>query len=150
MKTPEKLTEDFNYICDAIENGVALRYAVKGFMGIRQFYELIEVDEAKRKQYARACELRAETIFEEIIEISDESNADLTIGEKGNLIIDGEAVQRSRLRVDARKWYLSKLQPKKYGDKIDVTTDGEKINNDAIDYSKLSDAVLEEITRARS
>jgi len=36
-------------------------------------------------------------------------------------------VQRDRLRVDTRKWYLSKIMPKKYGDKLDVTTREEKL-----------------------
>ena len=34
-----------------------------------------------------------------------------------------------RLKIDAKKWKLSKLAPKKYGDKIDVTTQGEKLNS---------------------
>ena len=33
---------------------------------------------------------------------------------------NGEAVARSRLRVDARKWVAAKLLPKKYGEKVDV------------------------------
>lgn len=41
-------------------------------------------------------------------------------GESIGWVVNGEAVQRSKLRVDARKWALSKLLPKKYGDKIDV------------------------------
>jgi len=36
-------------------------------------------------------------------------------------------MQRSRLRVDVRKWALSKMNPKKYGDKVDHTTGGEKL-----------------------
>ena len=40
-----------------------------------------------------------------------------------------EFINRSKVRIDARKWMLGKMQPKKYGDKLDVTTDGEKINN---------------------
>ena len=39
-------------------------------------------------------------------------------------VVNGEAIQRSRLRVDARKWLLSKLAPKKYGDKIETTLQG--------------------------
>jgi hypothetical protein len=34
------------------------------------------------------------------------------------------AVQRARLKVDTRKWLLSKLQPKKYGDKLDMNVAG--------------------------
>jgi hypothetical protein len=30
-----------------------------------------------------------------------------------------EGVQRSRLRIDTRKWVLSKMKPKRYGDKVE-------------------------------
>ena len=33
---------------------------------------------------------------------------------------DGEHVQRARLRIDSRKWLMSKMAPKKYGDRIEV------------------------------
>jgi hypothetical protein len=67
--------------------------------------------------YARAIELRAERWAEEIVEISDDMSKDqLPDGS-----IDHEHVQRSRLRVDTRKWLLSKLLPKKYGDRVELT-----------------------------
>lgn len=119
--------EEFEYICMAIENGKAARHAIQDFMSTQTFYAMLSGDEEKSKRYARACEARADAIFDEIIDIADSSNADLIMNDKGGLTVDGEAVQRSRLKIDARKWVLSKLQPKKYGDKIDVTTDGEKI-----------------------
>lgn len=93
------------------------------------FLDWVSEDDELAKQYARAMEVRADKIFDEIIEIADESNNDVTIGDDGKLHVDGETVSRSRLRVDARKWALSKMMPKKYGDKLDVTTDGEKLNN---------------------
>jgi hypothetical protein len=46
-----------------------------------------------------------------------------TFNEKGESIgwkLNGEAVQRSRVRIDARKWIVSKLLPKKYGESIDL------------------------------
>lgn len=35
--------------------------------------------------------------------------------------------QRARLIIDTRKWVSSKLKPKKYGDKIDMTTNGKDL-----------------------
>jgi hypothetical protein len=32
---------------------------------------------------------------------------------------DNAAVQRARLRVDTRKWLMSKLAPRKYGDRVE-------------------------------
>lgn len=78
-------------------------------------------------QYTRAREQRAENIFEEIIDIVDCEDHDMTVDENGNPRINHDVIQRDRLRVDARKWMLGKMQPKKYGDKLDVTSDGEKM-----------------------
>jgi len=40
------------------------------------------------------------------------------------LTVDHEHIQRARLRVDTRKWILSKMLPKVYGDKFQVGGDG--------------------------
>jgi hypothetical protein len=73
-----------------------------------------------REQYARAREAQAERLAEEILTIADDGTADWTVGERGQEVLNAEAVARSRLRVDARKWLASKLAPKKYGEKIAV------------------------------
>lgn len=81
-----------------------------------------------RKMYARSKEDQADYLAEEIIEIADDSSNDLErIDDFGNRIENKEFVNRSRLRVDARKWVAAKLKPRKYGDKVDVTTDGDKL-----------------------
>lgn len=84
------------------------------------------------ERYARARERRADNIFEEIIDIVDCEDHDMTVDEKGNPRVNHDVIQRDRLRVDARRWMLGKMQPKKYGDKIDVTSDGEKIETTII------------------
>lgn len=77
-------------------------------------------------QYARARELQADTLFEEILEIADDSTGDRkVVGEEGKEVCDTEFVQRSRLRVDARKWMAGKMAPKKYGEKVDVNHQGD-------------------------
>lgn len=84
----------------------------------KTFFEWIDKDENKRNQYARAMELRAELIFEEIMDIADDQVADVLINDKGEEIINHNVINRARLRVDARKWMLGKMNPKKYSDKI--------------------------------
>jgi hypothetical protein len=76
-----------------------------------------------RDQYARAREIQAETLVDEILEISDDGRNDYMAsqGEGEDTLayrLNGEHVQRSRLRVDSRKWFASKVAPKKYGDKV--------------------------------
>ena len=71
-------------------------------------------------RYARAMEARTELLVDEITDIADDGENDtITRTDKhGNEYeaINQEWVQRSRLRIDARKWVASKLKPKKYGD----------------------------------
>jgi hypothetical protein len=59
--------------------------------------------------------VQADYMAEEILEIADDGRNHWTKREDGSAAVNAEVVQRSRLRVDARKWLMSKLQPKKYG-----------------------------------
>jgi len=68
-------------------------------------------------QYTRAREVQAEVWADEIIDISDENDRDWIKGKDGQEIVNSEAIQRAKLRVDSRKWYLSKVLPKKYGER---------------------------------
>lgn len=82
-----------------------------------------------RDQYARAREIQAETLVDEIIEISDDATNDWMVrnskgGEDSGWLLNGEHVQRSRLRVDSRKWFASKVAPKKYGDRTHTEISG--------------------------
>ena len=88
------------------------------------FFEWLKDDDGKANQYARACEVRAEGIFEDILEIADNSSNDTIYTDKGE-IPNSEWIARSRLKVDARKWMLGKMNPKKYGEKIQQEHSGE-------------------------
>ncbi len=81
-------------------------------------------------QYAKARELQAEHLFDEMLDIADDGSNDWHEIEtkSGRLIdvIDHEAINRSRLRIDTRKWYLSKVLPKKFGERPgDITINNE-------------------------
>lgn len=130
----EEKTNLINDICQRVSNGEALRTVLQSsdMPDSTTFYNWIDSDEEKSKQYARATSERADAIFEEILEIADENNADVYVDDAGEAKIDGNTVQRSKLKVDARKWMLSKMQPKKYGDKLDLTSKGGKIQNQQI------------------
>lgn len=67
-------------------------------------------------QYARARKMRLDAWVDDIIEIADDGTNDYYEDSKGNLKFDQENVNRSRLRVDTRKWIMAKLNPEKYGD----------------------------------
>lgn len=75
------------------------------------------------KSYVRARELQAEFMAEQILKIADDSSEDLmAIGMPGQerKVENREVTNRSKLRVDTRKWLLAKLHPKKYGDKVEL------------------------------
>lgn len=122
--------EDKNKILDSvfkeIENGSSLRLACKkNKIPPKTFYEWIDDNPDKSKQYARALELRAELKFESIEEdYMTEPQRDAETGR-----IDPAWVNLQRLKIDAKKWELSKMMPKKYGDRIDIdhTTKGKEI-----------------------
>lgn len=90
-------------------------------------------------QYTRAKEEQADYLIEEMIDIADDGSNDLMTIAKGNEyyeVENKEVTSRSKLRVETRKWIASKLKPKKYGEKLDVTTDGEKLNQQLIIQGK--------------
>lgn len=106
-------------ICTGIAMGKSAR-AMCIELGISQrvLWNWLASDEKFMQQYARAKDLCADVYAEEVIEISDDSAKDTYIDEKGREMVNQEVVARARLRVDARKWYASKLAPKKYGDRV--------------------------------
>lgn len=131
-KGKEKKEQLFNEVLiDISENGKSAIAALKGRLSTQTFFDLLTDDE-KSKRYARACEMRAEVMANEIIDISDDQENDVIITLDGNEIVNHNVINRSRLRVDTRKWLLSKLQPKKYGDKIDVTSDNKPLTTPVI------------------
>lgn len=140
--TQKEREEIVERVCEYIvENNAPLRHALElhDRPTRKTFYKWLDENEDFVNQYMRACEERADVIFEEILDIADESNADVSISDEGQIIKNGDIVQRSRLRIDARKWMLGKMQPTKYGDKIDVTSGGEKLQQAIINIDPLND-----------
>lgn len=68
-------------------------------------------------QYARARKIQAEDLADEIFAVADDGSNDWQETKFGPMV-NAENINRSRLRVDTRKWYLSKVLPKIYGDKL--------------------------------
>lgn len=135
---------------DIAKNKLSLSKACdKANLEKSSFYEWIDSDKEFNNQYARATEERQTGLFEEILDIADESERDIITGEDGKEKVDWEVIGRSKLRIDARKWILSKMNPKKYGEKVDLTSDNKPLNNQP-DLSKLSKeelSLLAEIER---
>ena len=128
----EEIEKVFEEILEYIEDGKSLRSILKAsdMPSSRTFFKWIDDDKEKVKRYARAMEIRADSIFEDILEIADDGTNDFMTITKGDVeynVEDREVTNRSRLRVDARKFFLSKVLSKKYGDKLDLTSDGDAL-----------------------
>lgn len=126
---PSKYTPELaDRICSQLASGDSLRTVCKDdsmpcvasvFNWLRTYPEFLA-------QYTRAKEEAADAFVEEMLDISDDGRNDWMekLGKDGEPIgwqLNGEHVNRSRLRVDTRKWIASKLKPKKYGDKVALT-----------------------------
>ena len=87
-------------------------------------FERVGKDVNAMQQYNLALSLRADTHAEELLTISDDGTNDTYTDDEGNVRVDTDVIARSKLRVDTRKWLISRMDPKKYGDKqtIDLNT----------------------------
>ncbi len=103
--------------------------------------------------YAQARRNQAQIFADEIIEISDNSALDSTVNDDGHVVCDHEYIQRSRLRVDSRKWIACKLIPKVYGDKVtnELTgADGKPIqteNKTSVKIEAIDDRIKDILTK---
>lgn len=82
-----------------------------------------------RFQNAKFCHLynkaklyQAEILADEIVDIADEISHDVVYTKDGTPQCNTEYVNRSRLRIDARKWKASKLEPQRYGDRQEISS----------------------------
>lgn len=76
--------------------------------------------------YARARELGYDMLAEDILRIADTPVVGTKTVSKatGLEITEGDMIEHRRLQVDTRKWMLSKMLPKRYGDKVEQTVQG--------------------------
>lgn len=89
------------------------------------FLRWVSEDEGLAEQYTRAMQVRADTHFSEIVEISDKQEIGTveTAKEWGTEIKTADMVEHRRLRIDARKWVIARMNPRKYGDKLELAGD---------------------------
>ncbi len=79
-----------------------------------------------REMYYHARRIQAELRIDEMYEIADNTEYDWTEtfnkkGESNGWKPNSEAIGRSRIRIDLRKWHAAKMIPRIYGEKVDVT-----------------------------
>lgn len=97
-------------LCDEYPHWPCFQTIYEWRIKIRDFGEM----------YAKSKQQQVEVLVEECIDIADETSRDTVIkidknGEEYEAC-NSEWINRSRLRIDTRKWLASKLMPRKYGD----------------------------------
>jgi hypothetical protein len=103
---PKTFINEPQEVIELIGSGMSVSKACDEVgMSHSQFYRIVNADKELCDKYARAMDQRADVIFDQILSISDNDDPDAD-------------VQRDRLKVDARKWVVSKMLPKKYGDRV--------------------------------
>ena len=113
-------------ICELIAAGKSVKDICKlpGMASETVIYEWLAKDGDFAELYTHARARQADLYAAQIVEIADEDCAMVQHpdGESGEVavVFDSVAVQRNRLRVDARKWVASKLAPKKYSEKVAI------------------------------
>ena len=116
-------------ICEHIASGMSLKKVcdLKGMPAMSTVFLWIAKHPSFSENYARAQADRVVAWSEEIVDIADNSKAD---------------TQRAKLRVDTRRWLMSKMDPKKYGDRQEHRHSG---HVGTYDLSKLSDDELDRL-----
>lgn len=127
---PSKFTQELaDKICETIATSSKGLRAIcaENKIDVSSLMKWLKENKEFSEQYARAKELQADYLVEEIIEIVDDGSNDFMTITKGNEsynVEDREVTSRSKIRYDARKWIASKLAPKKYGDKTQTEHSG--------------------------
>lgn len=139
MARPSEFTQETaDRICSEIVQGCSLRTICKPdeMPSVQTIFNWFRTQPGFVEQYEKAKIEQADAMAEEMLDIADDATNDWMekTGKDGESVgwqLNGEHVQRSRLRLDTRKWLASKLKPKKYGDSTQLKladANGEKLS----------------------
>jgi len=155
MARPTSYTQEIaDEICEHLSLGESIRTVCKPehMPSIATFYSWLRTYDEFLEQYARAKQESADAMAEDILDIADDGTNDYM--ERKNKdgstceVVNSEVLQRSRLRVDTRKWLMAKMKPKKYGDRIDMTSNGESISQvSSLTDEQLNDRIKDYLER---
>ena len=112
-------------IIDEVAGGKSLSGALRleGMPSYGLAKLMIRTNPEYKEAYEKAVEDRADRLAEEIVELADSEPPE---GLEGTAM--SAWVNQKRLQVDARKWVASKLKPRTYGDRLDVSVSDNRIS----------------------
>lgn len=124
----EEIDKIFDLVLLRIESGETIRDILldNTMPSSRTFFKWLAEDSEKVKQYEISMAYRDDKLFDEIINIAYTTEEGTTTKEteRGVEITTGDMLGHRRLKIDALKWYLSKRNPKKYGDRETKVIEG--------------------------
>ena len=123
---PTKFTPELGEkICELVACGCLMKDAARHY-GIRPetVCRWALKHEAFREAYEMARVQRTEIWAEECIEIADDATGDYTTDQHGARVFNPENVHRARLRIEARKWQMARLDPRLWGDHQQISLKG--------------------------
>lgn len=107
-----------------LAEGISLRKAsARHQMSTQSFLRAVAASPALADQYDRARVALIDRLADEVLELAD---APVPVLDNG--ATDNALVRQRQLQVDTRKWFLSKLAPKVYGDRLDVQVSDTRIS----------------------
>lgn len=117
-------------ICERLADGEPLRQICRDerMPAWRTVYDWKAANEEFSTRIARARELGHDAIAQECLSIADYGLNDTYLDDEGNRRTDTDVIQRSKLRIETRLKLLSKWDPKRYGDKMDLNHGGQDGN----------------------
>ena len=106
-------------LCKLIESGLSVRKSIDKLKPFSSstLYKWIDESTENAKHFARACEERQESLFEECLDIADDQEGDTYIDKEGQEKTNTNVIQRSKLRVQTRLDMLARMNPKKYSER---------------------------------
>ncbi len=139
MARPIDFTKELgDKVCQSIANGWSMRTTCneEDMPSMFTVFRWLREEESFQKQYARACEERTEAHNEQLLDYGEEA---LELAQNCDPKAANAVVSAVKLKADNLKWVMSKMKPKKYGDKVDVTSAGEAIKGNTILFKDFKD-----------
>ena len=119
MYSPEARAEIVDHVCSELlkgERGLKRIVAEDDFMpSLRVIYDWISEDPNIAAQIERAREIAAANMLEETFEIAE------------NVAANKDAIAKAKLRIYQREMFAAKIAPKRFGNKLDLTSGNEKL-----------------------
>lgn len=127
MARPSEFTKEIgDLICARLAEGESLRSVClsEDMPNKSTVFRWFREQHAFRDQYAQAKEESSDAMYEKLEDIGDES---INAAREADPKAANAVVSAYKLKADNLKWSMSKMKPKKYGDKLDLTSGGEKL-----------------------